>query len=174
MRTATFLTCVGADALELFDGFHFQDENDKTDIDKVIEAFETFCIGQTNEIYERYTFNRRDQEVNENIDSYVACLRSLAKTCKFGTLEDKMIIDRIVIGIRENGTRKKLLQEAKLDLKRCIDICRANEKSANQVKEIGAEDVHSIRKKQKGKAKTNKPTVSKSDYMRSWKSKDNV
>ncbi|KAK3084785.1 hypothetical protein FSP39_018986 [Pinctada imbricata] len=159
MRTATFLTCVGANALELFDGFHFENENDKTDIDKVIEAFETFCIGQTNEIYERYTFNRRDQENNENIDSYVASLRSLSKTCKFGTLEDEMIRDRIVIGIRDNGTRKKLLQEAKLDLKRCIDICRANEKSATQVKEIGAEDVQAIRKKQKNKTKINKTPV---------------
>lgn len=80
------------------------------------------------EIYERYTFSKRDQEPNETIDAYVAMLRTLARTCKYEALEDEMIRDRIVLGIRDNSTRKKLLQEKKLDLQRCIDICRANEK----------------------------------------------
>ena len=38
-----------------------------------------------------------------------------------------MIRDRIVLGIRDNHTRKKLLQE-----KRCVDIFRASEKSNSQ------------------------------------------
>lgn len=89
-----------------------------------LKALEDFCIGQTNVIYERYTFNKREQEVNETIDSYVAALRTLVKTCKFEGLEEEMIWYRIVLGIRDNHTRKKLLQEKGLDLQRCVDICR--------------------------------------------------
>lgn len=63
-------------------------------------------------------------------------LRTLARTCKYEALEDEMIRDQIVLGIRDNSTRKKLLQEKKLDLQRCIDICRANEKTASQLKDI--------------------------------------
>ena len=40
----------------------------------VLEKLEVFCVGETNEIYERYQFNKRDQESGESIDSYVASL----------------------------------------------------------------------------------------------------
>ena len=151
-RTATFLTCIGSDALEIFEGFVFDTAaaNDESkDIKVVMEKFENFCIGKTNETYERYCFNKRDQEQGENIDTYVATLRTLVKTCNYGTLEESLIRDRIVIGIRDNTTRKKLLQDAKLTLTSCIDICRANEKTIMQMKEISQEDVQLIRRKEK-------------------------
>jgi hypothetical protein len=105
----------------------FANEGEANDVDNVIAKFENFCIGET---YERYCFNKRDQEQGENIDTYVAALRTLVKTCNYGTLEESLIRDRIVIGIRDNATRKKLLQDAKLTLNSCVDICRANEKTS--------------------------------------------
>lgn len=95
----------------------------------MIETFENFCTGKTNETYVRYCFNKRDQEQGENIDTYVSHLRTLVKKCNYDTLEESLIRDRMVIGIRENTTRKKLLQDSKLTLTSCIDICRANEKN---------------------------------------------
>ena len=72
-------------------------------------------------------------------------MRSLAKTCNFGELRDNLIRDRIVIGIRDNSIRKKLLAEGKLTLDKCINICRANETTAKQLKEIRqSEDVNAI------------------------------
>ena len=73
-------------------------------------------MGATNEIYERNRFNKRDQEAGESIESYVATLRSLAKSCNYCELTDSLIRDRIVVGIRENSFRKKLLQGSKLTL----------------------------------------------------------
>lgn len=124
---------MGSDALRVFDGLKFPNVADREKMDAVIKAMEGFCVGQTNEIYERYTFNKRDQVPNATIDAYVAMLRTLARACKYEALEDEMIRDRIVLGIRDNSTRKKLLQEKKLDLQRCIDICRANEKNSIEV-----------------------------------------
>ena len=123
--TATLLTCIGADALEIVDGLNFANEEERKDIDVVLEKLEVFCVGETNDIYERYQFNKRDQESSESIDSYVAALRTLAKTCNYGSLLDSLIRDRIMVGIKDNGTRKRLLQEAKLTLNKCIDICRS-------------------------------------------------
>ena len=101
-------------------------------------------------MYERYQFNKRDQELNESINSYVAALRNLAKTCNYGTLEENFIRDRIVMGIRENSTRERLLQESELTLNRCIDICRANESTAIQLKAIGnEEDLNAMKKTKK-------------------------
>jgi DNA-binding transcriptional MerR regulator len=45
------------------------------------------------------------------------------------------------------STRKKLLQDHKLTLKKCIDICRANETTTEQLKKISNEDVQYVRKK---------------------------
>jgi len=114
-RTATLLTCFGPDALEIVDGLSFASEEERKDIDVVLEILDAFCVGETNEICERYQFNKRDQESGESVDSYVAALRTLAKKCNYGSLLDSLIRDRIVVGIRDNGTRKRLLQEPKLD-----------------------------------------------------------
>lgn len=65
LRTATLLTCIGPDILEIYDGLPFGNEEEKTDIDKVIELLDAFFIGETNEIYEAYLFNQRVQEVHK-------------------------------------------------------------------------------------------------------------
>ena len=43
-------------------------------------------------------------------------LRTVAETCEFGPLKEDLTRDRLVCGIRDNGLRKKLLQEPKLTL----------------------------------------------------------
>jgi hypothetical protein len=49
IRTATFLTCVGTEALEIYDGLKFDNDADKRKLEAVHQKFETFCIGETNE-----------------------------------------------------------------------------------------------------------------------------
>ena len=144
LRTATLLTCIGSGALDVYEGLEFDNDDDKKDIDIVLQKLQRYCIGETNEIYERYRFNKRDQEPNESLDAYVTALRTLAKTCNFGVLENSLIRDRIVIGVRDHQARKKLLQVSKLTLKECIDICRSYETSSQQLKEINQEDVSAI------------------------------
>ena len=122
--------------MDIYDGLPFANEEEKTNVDKVIELLEAYFIGETNEIYEAYVFNQKVQEVGESFDSFLTTLRSLAKTCNFGSMLDRMIRDRVVVGIRDNATRKKLLAENKLTLNKCIDICRASETTSKQLKEM--------------------------------------
>ena len=69
----------------------------------------------------------------------------MAKTCQFGALEDDLLRDRIICGIRENGLRKRLLQESALPLKRCVDMCRAAETTVAQTKVMNAKDeIHRV------------------------------
>ena len=97
-RTATLLMCLSPDTLEIVvDGLSFASEEECKDIDFFLEKLEAFCVGETNEIYERYQFNKRDQESGESVDSYVAALRTLAKTCNYGSLLDSLIRDRIAL-----------------------------------------------------------------------------
>ena len=146
LRTATLLTCIGPDALEVFDGFVFVNDDEEKDIDVVLRKFEDYFVGATNEIYERYKFNSRVQEEGESIDTFITALRRLAKTCNYGTLSDHLIRDRVVIGIRDSGLRKKLLERKDLTFNSCIDMCRASESTGKQIKDITqADNIHVLR-----------------------------
>jgi hypothetical protein len=142
-RAAVFLACVGTEAYEVFQTFEFDEEAHRKDIQKVIDAFDKYCVGEINVTYERYMFNRRDQDTAESLDTFLNDIRRLIRTCEYGELGNSILRDRIVMGIRDDATRRKLLQTRKLDLKQAIDICKANEAATHQLKTISQpEDVH--------------------------------
>ena len=140
-RTATLLTCIGSDALDVIDVMEFEIEDQRKDPAVILEKMEKYYIGECNEAYERYVFSRKDQEMNESVDAYVTALRKLAKTCDYGALTDSLIRDWMVVGIDDNSTRKKLLQSSKLTLGQFIDIFRSTETSAPQLKVMTQDDV---------------------------------
>lgn len=164
-RVATFITCIGTEALEVYNGLPFENEEDKNVMNTVLELMERHCIGQTNVIYERYCFNNRKQESGESFDTYLTALKTLAKTCIFGPLTDELIRDRIVCGICDTGTRKKLLQEPKLNLQKCIDVCRSAETTASQMKVMsGKEEVNALNHKEKKDGKDASPKLVNCKY----------
>ena len=73
-------------------------------------------------------------EQGETVDAHVTALKTLTKTCNFGQLQDDLCRDRIVIGIKDNATRKKLFSVPRLTLKECIDMCRSYESTSLQIK----------------------------------------
>ena len=72
---------------EQTDEYPCQSEDEKKNLAKILELRESYCLGKTNIIHERYRFNNRDQEASESIDTYASNLRSLADTCNFGALQ---------------------------------------------------------------------------------------
>lgn len=145
-RTAILLSCVGSDAYDVFQTMVFHYEANRSNVEAVIKAFYDYCIGETNITYERYTLNKRVQESSESFDNFLMELSRLVKSCEYGELEESILKDRIVIGIRDDGTRRKLIQIHKLDLAAAIDVCRASETAMRHLREIRsvAEDVHSV------------------------------
>ena len=49
---------------------------------------------------------KRVQETGESFDLFLTALRSLAKTCNFGSMQDPMIRDRVVVGVRDTALKK--------------------------------------------------------------------
>ena len=107
---------------------------DKDDIDIVITKFKVYCVGQGNETFERYNLNMRVQQEGKRVDAYVTALKTLAKTCNFGQLQDDLPKVRIAIRITDNATMKKFLNMQKLTQKDCIDMCHTHESSSIQIK----------------------------------------
>ena len=80
-----------------------------------------FCKGVVNETYEQYLFNTRSQAANEGIDVYYAALLRITENCKFGDLEQSLVKDRIVVGVRDPALRKRLMYQ-KLTLQKCLGM----------------------------------------------------
>ena len=116
-RVAAFIACIGPKALTIHNGLPFQSEAKKKNLAKILELWESYCLGKTNIIYERYRFDNCDQEAGESINTYAANLRSLSDRCNFGALKDEMIRDNIVCRVRDSSLRKKLFQYRNLRFK---------------------------------------------------------
>ena len=76
-------------------------------------------------------------------------------------MTDSLLRDRIVLGIKNGDARKRLLQERKLDLTKCIDICRISESATTQLQAIGAsekvEEVHWVNQSRRANGKPSDP-----------------
>ena len=64
----------------------------------------------------------------------------MAETFNYGSFVDGLIRDRIVVGTKDNGTRKRLLRESKLTLNKCIDICLSSEATSVQPQAMGKQE----------------------------------
>ena len=141
---ALFITTMGIEGLQIYNAC---DPEDTDTVNEIIIKLDEHILGQTKKTFERYKFNARGQMCEEAIDAYVAALKILQKTCNFcDCLKDSLLRDRIVFGVRDNGLRKRLLQERSLDLSRCIDICRTHENITSQMILITdtGEEVHRV------------------------------
>ena len=109
-QLAMFKHAIGDDGLKVIKTFSYTTEENVNDWRVVMSKLEKHCIGEVNEIHERYCFNRRDKLPTESVDNFVAELKTLEKTCNFcECLRDSLIRDRIVLGIKNEQTTKKLL-----------------------------------------------------------------
>ena len=136
LRVATFITGIGKEALDVHNGLPFPSDEEKADLNKVLDLRAKHCIGKTNIIYERHKFNNRSQELAESIDTCITTLRVRTESCEFGILKDDLIRDRIICDGRDKSVRRKLLKETGLLLPKCVDICRANEATTAQLKDM--------------------------------------
>ena len=152
IQAATLLHVIGPAALEVYNTFTWDSDDDKQKVEVILTKFEAYCIPRTNVTWERHVFNTRNQREDETIDQYVTDLKKKAQTCEFRDLKDSLICDRIVCGIRSDKSRSRLLKEPDLTLQKAIDICRANEATTKQMKSFAhtttdeMTDIHRINK----------------------------
>ena len=93
-------------------------------------------------------------------------------------LQDSLMRDRIVCGIKSDDLRKRLLRVENLTLQRAIDICRANEASESQIKnivdekavnDVVAQGAHGRRQRDRGNSRHTHNSTSTHDGDKSRK-----
>ena len=127
-----FENCLDDEALRVLDGFAFDTPENQTAVNELTTAFESYALGISMKLLNAtIKFGRRDQQ-GEPIDTFISTPRSMLKTCDYcNTCEPSILRDRIILEIQRNDTREELLKQGKLNLARCIEICRASETAIN-------------------------------------------
>ena len=135
IRAATLRTIMGRDCRETLKRLEIPpDDRDKPQV--ILEKLEEYFKPLRNVIYESFVFNSRKQQPGESIREYVDALQRLAMTCDFGTLRDRLIRDRLVVGCSDEETRARMLHKDSLDLTKAIEMCRAAEAMQRQLPSI--------------------------------------
>ena len=147
-------------------------DQDQGDAAVILDALERYFKPAKNVIYERYVFGSCKQEEGESIDKFVTRLREAATTCEYGQLRDEMIRDKIVLGVVNGSTRRRLLRERDLTLITAIEMCRAAEQTdirmrAMEIASPCTDTVHTVAKQQsrhnQGK-RSNSPRIVDAGY----------
>jgi hypothetical protein len=129
-QKAFFIHCLDDDALDAYNTFVLEDGATNKDM---ISAFDKFIVGESNETYERYCFNKRNQEEGECFELFYADLQRLIRTCNFcNDCQASLLKYRIVLGITDSSVQKDLLKIRRLTLEQTIDICKSSEQACSQ------------------------------------------
>ena len=135
IRVATLLSVMGKECFQIYQNLDISDANRKK-VGEILNALGKHFEPKTNIIYERYVFNTADQQPHEGVDNYVARLKTLSNSCEFGTLQNDLMRDRIVLGTKDHGARSRMLRESDLTLEKAVDMCRASEIAEQQMKKL--------------------------------------
>ena len=144
-KAASFLTLVGPKIYKLVQTLFSPKEPGECSYEEITSKLKVHFRPKVVIVYERYVFNTRVQLPNENISDFLTGLKSLARTCDFGTMVNDLIRDRFV-GLTDTETQRTLLAEPDLTLDKAVTTATAREMAANDVREMGGRklDIHSV------------------------------
>lgn len=153
VQAATLRSVMGSECRHVYHHNLNLTATQQGDVKAILDALEAYFKPVRNVIYKRYVFGCCKQEEEESIDNFVTRLREKAATCDYGGLKDEMIRDKIVLGITNEGTRRRLLSEKNLTLLTAIEKCRTAEQTALYMRAMDtasmspAETVHGVARK---------------------------
>jgi hypothetical protein len=73
-QCALLLHTMGSEALRIYNGFDFATPEAQRTTAEILAKFEQFSIGTVNKTYERFVFNKRQQQEGETFESFVSSL----------------------------------------------------------------------------------------------------
>lgn len=134
-KSAILLNCIGQEGLELYYNL-IKDSEDTPKFDELLKLFDEYFEPKQNELINTFNFNNRKQEDGETFDNFYIAIRKLVKNCNFKDMEDRMLRDRIVMGIRDRKLQQKLLENKDLTLELAVNKCRVTELSKEHAQVI--------------------------------------
>ena len=135
--------------MRIYDGMKFSEGKDRNKMADIIAKYDQHFLGQTQEFFERFQFNRRDQASGQSIDEHLSVLRNMSKTCGF--------CDWTACSWASQVTKRaKNYSPHMTTLNKAIEICRGIEAASHHMKALKSEEVNKIKdisKKKSGQHK---------------------
>ena len=91
-------------------------------------------------IAERFHFHKRAQAVGESIAEYMVELRRLTTHCNYRDHLEEALCDRLVCGIHDVDTQRKVLSVPGLTLKKALEIAQGSEAAVKMAKSLRVVD----------------------------------
>lgn len=129
------LYIMGDQAEDIYGTFQLSAEEAKK-FTVVVEQFDKYFIPRRNVIFERARFNTRVQQEGEPAEDFVTALHALSKHCDYGELQEQLVRDRLVVGIKDQKLSARLQLDADLTLQKALETVRQVESVRQQQAEL--------------------------------------
>ena len=142
----TLLYCLEEEAETVLPSTNITDKQRKV-CDTCINKFDSFFKVTRNVIFKCAHFNRRVQFKGETAEQFIVELYNLSEFCDYGELTSEIILDRLVIGIRDRHLSKCLQLDSELTLEKAKKVIRQHEAvqgQQNMLKGATVELFHSL------------------------------
>lgn len=92
----------------------------------------------------------------------------MTEACKFKTLHEEVIRERLVLGCRDKAARARLFRQKESDLKNAVESLRISEATQEQLRKIGDEESETVNAV-KGKGQSEQTTTPRHREQRQTK-----
>ncbi|XP_030836069.1 uncharacterized protein K02A2.6-like [Strongylocentrotus purpuratus] len=126
-KRSILLSVCGASTYKLMSSLTTPRKPGEVDFQELVKLMIDHRDPKPSVIVQRFKFNSRARKPEESISTYIAELRRVAIECKFDTILDEMLRDRIVCGVADDRIQRRLLAEPTLTFEKAKDIALAME-----------------------------------------------
>uniref|UniRef100_A0AAG5DRL5 CCHC-type domain-containing protein n=1 Tax=Anopheles atroparvus TaxID=41427 RepID=A0AAG5DRL5_ANOAO len=119
-------------------------------LNDVISAFNTYCIPRKNLAVEAFKFNMIEQKENQPFAEFETMLRTQMAFCEFecekchASYANRMLRDRLIIGIHDKTLQLKLLDAKDEPLKNVVEMCKTHEAASKHKQLFQKHDAHNV------------------------------
>ena len=154
-QVPALLSMVGPKTYGLIRNLVAPDEPSGKSLVNITDIMKTHLCPEPITIAERFRFYRRVQGSDEPIKGYVAELKSLSSTCKFGGFLNEALRDKFVCGLRDQNVQKKLLSMKDLTFNKALEEAISMEIASRDAVELHTDThpVHALKSSQEARPK---------------------
>ncbi|XP_076382713.1 uncharacterized protein LOC117229340 isoform X2 [Megalopta genalis] len=146
---------IGQHGLHAIDAIN-KNYNEKAlnNLEILLEKLNIFFKVPKSEVVERYNFFTQSLKKGQSIDNYILELKEKAETCKFESLTDSLIRDKVITDIKDKQLVSKLLKTEDLNLIKLMSICHDYDKLKQAQIEASKKNVNLIKSNTDNETKT--------------------
>lgn len=130
LKVAVLLSVIGDNTYELLETLNAT--SSAATVETIFKTLQGYFEPKYNVIIEQFNFFQRKQEEFETFDKFLRDIKTIAKRCNFGDLENTMVKVRIVLGVKNKGLQERLLRAPDLTLNQTVEHCKSAELAKQQ------------------------------------------